>query len=245
MNSNNAEKTTMNQVMDGQTLKEMFAFATDWFAKSESDVNILNVFPVPDGDTGTNILLTMRSCMDETGKVTDSSVSSMIKAMAYGSFMGARGNSGVILSQILKGIEFSLQGREHINGRDVAESFQIAAITAYEGLDKPVEGTMLTVIKEIAKATLKYRNDGNESVAAVFQTAVDAAGKAVGDTPNLLPVLKEAGVVDSGGQGLYILLEGALLYLQGQTHLIKCNKSKIFKSIPVKLKTKSKIKTSP
>ncbi len=198
MNPNYCEEIEQVQFLDGKTFKEIFSFAVDWFAKSESDVNVLNVFPVPDGDTGTNMLLTMRSCMDETGKVTDQSVSSMVKAMAYGSLMGARGNSGVILSQIWRGLARSLQGKEKITGKDLAESFQSAAVTAYEGLENPVEGTMLTVMKEIAAATLECLNSDNENIIAVLQIAVDAAGKAVANTPNLLPVLKEAGVVDSG-----------------------------------------------
>jgi dihydroxyacetone kinase-like predicted kinase len=202
--------------IDGQTFQEMFAFAVDWFAKSETDVNILNVFPVPDGDTGTNMLLTMRSSLEETVSPEHAimDVSTVAQAMAHGSLMGARGNSGVILCQIWRGLADSLEGKAGMRGSDLAQALQIAARTAYEGIEKPVEGTILTVMKEIAAATTKYSNPGDESVATVLQTAVEAAGKAVGNTPNLLPVLKEAGVVDSGGQGLYILLEGALMYLK-------------------------------
>jgi DAK2 domain fusion protein YloV len=226
MNSEQFEAKQI-QIVDGNILKEMISFAVEWFAKSESDVNVLNVFPVPDGDTGTNMLLTMRSSLDEANKVADPSSSSTAKAIAYGSLMGARGNSGVILSQIWRGIARSLQGKEETNGQDLAEAFQVAAVTAHEGLENPVEGTILTVIKEVANATSKYRERENESIVTVIQTAVDAAGKAVANTPNLLPVLKEAGVVDSGGQGLYILLEGALMYLKGQTSQLEFGKSKI------------------
>jgi uncharacterized protein len=240
LNTDSCTEINRIELLDGHTLKEMFLFATEWFAKSESDVNVLNVFPVPDGDTGTNMLLTMRSCMDETCKVTDTSVPSIIKAMAFGSFMGARGNSGVILSQIWRGIERSLRERERINGKDLAESFQHASVTAYEGLDKPVEGTILTVMKEIAAATNIYLNNGNSAVEEVLETAVDAAGKAVANTPNLLPILREAGVVDSGGQGLYILLEGALMYLKGQTDQLRSKKSKIFRSSCEKSQGKEK-----
>lgn len=229
MNLDYCKEIEQTQFLDGKTFKAIFSFAADWFAKSENDVNILNVFPVPDGDTGTNMLLTMRSSIDETGKVTDQSVSSMVKAMAYGALMGARGNSGVILSQIWRGLARSLQGKEKITGRDLAESFQAAALTAYEGLENPVEGTMLTVMKEIAAATMGYL-DADESVVSILQAAVNGAGQAVANTPNLLPVLKEAGVVDSGGQGLYILLEGALMYLKGQTAQLEFSKSKIINS---------------
>ena len=241
-NSKNYESKGPVPVIDGQTLKEMFTFATEWFAKSEADVNILNVFPVPDGDTGTNMLLTMRSCVDEAKKVNDASISAVSKAMAYGSFMGARGNSGVILSQIWRGIESSLRGKDKIGGSDLAESFQTGAVAAYEGLEKPVEGTMLTVIKEIAAATSEYCHNRNESISVVLHTAVEAARKAVANTPNLLPVLKEAGVVDSGGQGLLILLEGSLLYLNGQTDQLQFGKSKIINSAPTPSVTRNKLK---
>ena len=216
--------------LNGQVFHDMFSFAVEWFAKSETDVNALNVFPVPDGDTGTNMLLTMRSAIEESARTEDRSVSTIAGAIAFGSLMGARGNSGVILSQIWRGMSQSIKGKEVVNGLDLAESWQKASAMAYEALENPVEGTMLTVIKEIALACqdAKCQNDG---VLPVLQTAVKAAGKAVANTPNLLPVLKEAGVVDSGGQGLYILLEGALMYLKGQTEKLQSDKSKIISGL--------------
>jgi uncharacterized protein len=220
--------------IDGLTFRDMFAFAIDWFAKSETDVNILNVFPVPDGDTGTNMLLTMRSSLEEalsTNHLDVKGVSAVAQAMAHGSLMGARGNSGVILCQIWRGIASGLEGKKRMTGSDLAEALQVAARTAYEGIEKPVEGTILTVMKEIAASTSRYLQNRDASVTAVLQTAVEAAGKAVANTPNLLPVLKEAGVVDSGGQGLYILLEGALMYLNNQTLRLQTGKSKIIEAV--------------
>ncbi len=131
----------------------------------------------------------------------------------------------VILSQIWRGIA-AVSGKETISGADLAVAFQSASRTAYEGLEKPVEGTMLTVMKEMAAAAIDsdYLNIG---ISGVLRTAVEAANKAVANTPNLLPVLKEAGVVDSGGQGLYILFEGALMYLSGRTAELEYGKSRI------------------
>lgn len=215
------------KALDGPIFKAMFSFAVDWFAKSENDINALNVFPIPDGDTGTNMLLTMRSGLEEAEANGDSSVALMAKAIAHGSLMGARGNSGVILSLIWRGISQSCQEIKNINSRDLARAFQNASRVAYAGLDKPVEGTMLTVIKEVATAAEPYLERENENMTQIFETIVEAAGKAVANTPNLLPVLKESGVVDSGGQGLFILFEGALMYLKGQTREIQFGKSQI------------------
>jgi uncharacterized protein len=229
------DKDRQNQYdIDGRTFKDMFAFAVDWFAKSETDVNILNVFPVPDGDTGTNMLLTMRSSLEDvvsSDHLNTADVSAVAQAMAYGALMGARGNSGVILCQIWRGIADSLEGKTRLRGSDLAQALQHASQTAYEGIEKPVEGTILTVMKEIAAATGKYLNHRDENITTVLQTAVEAAGKAVANTPNLLPVLKEAGVVDSGGQGLYILLEGALMYLKNQILQLQTGKSKIIEAV--------------
>ncbi len=226
VNSDLKPELNQNLVLDGQTFKEMLTFAVEWFAKSEQEVNALNVFPVPDGDTGTNMLLTMRSSLEDMQLSDANDISRVVSVVARGTLMGARGNSGVILSQIWRGIARSLQTREAILGKDLAAAFQSASQMAYEGLENPVEGTILTVIKEMAAATTQYL-DSDNGVIEVLQTAVKAAKKAVANTPHLLPVLKEAGVVDSGGQGLYILFEGSLMYLKGQSSELETGKSRI------------------
>jgi uncharacterized protein len=234
MNQSIIKDRQNHHIIDGTTFRDMFIFAVDWFAKSESDVNILNVFPVPDGDTGTNMLLTMKSSLEEvvsSDQTHTADVSAVAQSMAHGALMGARGNSGVILCQIWRGIAASLSGKETINGSDLAEALGGAAQTAYDGLENPVEGTILTVIKEIAAATAKYIESPDASVTLVMETGVEAARKAVANTPNLLPVLKEAGVVDSGGQGLCILLEGALMFLTDQTLQLQTGKSRIIEAV--------------
>jgi len=218
------------KTISGQEFRQMFATATDWLEKSVAEINALNVFPVPDGDTGTNMLLTMRSCMEDAFRCTDFSVSSIVEAMARGSLMGARGNSGVILSQIWHGIEQSLNGKPSIDSQGLAAALGRAAETAPEGISNPVEGTILTVIREASVACQNQSAEGKDSVVSVLQAAVDAAGEAVANTPNLLPVLMEAGVVDAGGQGLYTLLEGALLYLKGEARELQSGKSKMIDS---------------
>ena len=205
---------------DGQTLKEMFASGTAWLEKSAPDINAINVFPVPDGDTGTNMLLTMRSAMEEAKRNSDSDVSSVAKSMAYGSLMGARGNSGVILSQFWRGLAKALEDRTYFNGKDLAKALAEASQTAYEGIVNPVEGTILTVLKDASKAAeTAAKND--DTLVSVLEAAVKSAEDSVARTPSLLPVLKEAGVVDAGGQGLYVLLDGALHFLKGEAEKIQ------------------------
>ena len=215
------------KILDGRTFRDMYSFAIDWFAKSEGDVNALNVFPIPDGDTGTNMLLTMRSSLEEAARSSDLGTASVLKAISHGALMGARGNSGVILALIWRGMSDGLPGTDGLCSNDLAKAFQAACAGAYGGLEKPVEGTILTVMKEIAAATAKYLEGDKEDITCIFETAVEAARKAVANTPNLLPVLKEAGVVDSGGQGLCILFEGTLMYLKGQRDQLPFEKSKI------------------
>ncbi len=140
--------------LDGIQFRNMLTFAVEWFAKSEAEVNALNVFPVPDGDTGTNMLLTMRSSLEDSQSRGGSNIAEISGMIARNALLGARGNSGVILSQILRGIASSFRGKETINGADLAVALQNASRTAYEGLENPVEGTILTVIKEMAAAVI-------------------------------------------------------------------------------------------
>jgi DAK2 domain fusion protein YloV len=214
----------------GQDLREMFAAATSWLEKSSEDIDALNVFPVPDGDTGTNMLLTMRSTMEEAYRAPDHSASGVAKAMAKGALMGARGNSGVILSQIWRGLARGLEGKESFTATDLASALQQSARIAYQALTNPVEGTMLTVMKAAAAAAQSQVANSNDDVMSVLEATVDAAGDSVADTPRLLKVLREAGVVDAGGQGLYTILEGALRYLKGEAELMRLRRPQIIVS---------------
>jgi len=214
----------------GQELREMFSAATSWLEKSSEEIDALNVFPVPDGDTGTNMLLTMRSTMEEAYRAPDHSASGVAQAMAKGALMGARGNSGVILSQIYRGLAQGLEGKESFTAADLANALQQSAIVAYKALSNPVEGTMLTVMKDTAAAAQAQVAGGNDDIISVLEATVNAAGDSVANTPRLLKVLKDAGVVDAGGQGLYTILEGVLRYLKGETELMRLRKPQIIVS---------------
>jgi DAK2 domain fusion protein YloV len=150
--------------------------------------------------------------------------------MAKGALMGARGNSGVILSQIWRGLAQGLEGKESFTASELAVALQKSAAIAYKGVSNPVEGTMLTVMKDAAKAAKKQVAQGNEDIISVLEATVNAAGDSVANTPRLLKVLKDAGVVDAGGQGLYTLLEGAMRYLKGETELMRLRKPQIIVS---------------
>ncbi|MES0328972.1 MAG: DAK2 domain-containing protein [Dehalococcoidales bacterium] len=228
----------MKQVdtIGGQDLKEMFSAATNWLEKSAPDIDALNVFPVPDGDCGTNMLLTMRSSIEEAGRAPSQSICIVAQSMAKGALMGARGNSGVILSQIWRGVSKSFDGKDAASGADLAEALTEASDTAYKGLSNPVEGTILTVLKDAAKAA-RDKAAGKTDVIDVLESATDAASESVANTPSLLPILRETGVVDAGGQGLFTLLEGALLYLRGDVQLMQFRKSRVIaSSIPITAK---------
>ena len=216
--------------ISGSEFRDMFAAATNWLEKSASEIDALNVFPVPDGDTGTNMLLTMRSTVEEAYKVTEPSVSAVAQARANGALMGARGNSGVILSQIWSGLAQGLLNKETFNGQDLAKALEQASETAYKGLSNPVEGTILTVMKDVSKASQKQAAINGGDVMAVMEAAVNAASESVASTPTLLPVLKEAGVVDAGGQGLFTLLDGALRYMRGEAELMRFRKPQLVES---------------
>lgn len=221
----------------GQELREMFAASTAWLEKNAPDIDDLNVFPVPDGDTGTNMLLTMRSSVEEAYRAPDHSASAIAQALAKGALMGARGNSGVILSQILRGIAEDMAKKESITGADLARALDRASKVAYKGLSNPTEGTILTVIRESSAAALKKSATNGKNLVSVMETTVNTAKESVANTPSLLPVLREAGVVDAGGQGLYTILEGALQYLKGETEQMQFKKPQVItSSMPLTLK---------
>jgi len=204
-----------NLAWDGVTLKNLFKAATAWLEHNANFINALNVYPVPDGDTGTNMLLTMQACVREIEGVKENSAWIVAQKAAYGALMGARGNSGVILSQIWRGFAKALDKKDVIRVQDLADALAEAASTAYKGVIKPVEGTILTVIREMAEAIQAIRNQTDDLVVAL-EHVVEAARIAVAKTPSLLPILKEAGVVDAGGQGLLVIMEGFLKHLRGE-----------------------------
>ncbi|GAI30279.1 unnamed protein product, partial [marine sediment metagenome] len=188
-------------------------------------------------DTGTNMLLTMRSTMEEAYRAPDDSASGVARAMARGALIGARGNSGVILSQIWNGLAQGLADKESINGSELADALLKASVVAYKGLSNPVEGTILTVIREAAAAAREHASNVSDDAVSVVEATVGAAKESVANTPTLLPVLMEAGVVDAGGQGLYTILEGALHYLKGEVEQLKLRRPwMVASSVPLTAK---------
>ena len=197
---------------DGAGLLAAFRAAVGNLEAHVDEVNALNVFPVPDGDTGSNMLATVQAALAEAEAVADSSADRVAQAISFGALMGARGNSGVIASQIFRGMADGLGGKQRFNGADLAHALTQGTATAYKAVAKPVEGTILTVVREAAAAAVSAA-DGGGDLEDVLTAAVDAAHQAVAKTPSLLPILRDAGVVDAGGEGLYRLLEGTLTYL--------------------------------
>jgi hypothetical protein len=199
---------------DGRDLKRLTAAALAWLTTNHQAVNALNVFPVPDGDTGTNMLLTMQAAYKEIEGKDEAHVGKVAHAIAHGALMGARGNSGVILSQIWRGFARGLSDRAEFTAGDFARAMREASDTAYRGVVKPVEGTILTVSKDVAVAAEVAAADSAD-LRWILSQVVEAARVSVNKTPELLPVLKQAGVVDAGGQGFAYVLEGMLRYIQG------------------------------
>jgi DAK2 domain fusion protein YloV len=197
---------------DGAGLLAAFRSAVDNLADHVDEVNALNVFPVPDGDTGSNMLATVRAALAEAEGVEGQSADRVAMAISFGALMGARGNSGVIASQIFRGMAEGLGGRERFDGADLARSLNQGTATAYKAVAKPVEGTILTVIREASAAASAVSDQGGD-LETVLSAAVRGAEEAVAKTPSMLPILREAGVVDAGGQGLFRLLQGALAYI--------------------------------
>jgi len=211
----------------GREFKEMFAAGSSWLEKSVADVNAINVFPVPDGDTGTNMHLTLRSTLEEAERAVNQSVGEISKAMAQGALMGARGNSGVILSQFFRGLAKGLDKNENMSPDAWAKALMEASHTAYKGLSQPAEGTILTVIRDTATAAQNAAQSYPDDFIAVLEACVDAAKESVARTPLLLPVLRDAGVVDAGGQGFYVIIQGAMLYMKGELEGMKFSKPEI------------------
>ncbi|SDJ02744.1 DAK2 domain-containing protein [Salimicrobium halophilum] len=203
------------QELDGQTFAAMVLQGSRYLSKNAQMIDALNVFPVPDGDTGTNMNLSMTSGQEEVKNVTSNHAGDVAKALAKGLLMGARGNSGVILSQLFRGFSKSLESKETITTGDYAAAMRQGVETAYKAVMKPVEGTVLTVAREASEEAEKAAEEEAEFI-PFLERVVKAAKKSLDRTPELLPVLKEVGVVDSGGQGFLTIYEGFLSNLKGE-----------------------------
>lgn len=201
--------------LDGKRFAEMIIQGTNNLAANAKIVDALNVFPVPDGDTGTNMNLSMTSGAKEVQNHVQAHIGKVGVALSKGLLMGARGNSGVILSQLFRGFSKSIEMNSEINSQEFAQAFEAGVETAYKAVMKPVEGTILTVAKDAAKqAMISARK--HEDLIVVMEEIVKEAKASLNRTPDLLPVLKEVGVVDSGGQGLVLVYEGFLAELKGE-----------------------------
>ena len=196
-------------------LQEMVQAAATRLGKQAEYVNSLNVFPVPDGDTGTNMGMTMDNGAKAVADQSASTVGEVGQILSKGLLMGARGNSGVITSQLFRGFGQSIKDKTELDGQDLAHAFQAGVEVAYKAVMKPVEGTILTVSRGAASAAIKKAESTNDAV-EVMRAALDGAKAALAKTPEMLPVLKEVGVVDSGGQGLVFIYEGFLSALTGE-----------------------------
>jgi len=203
--------------IDALMMKKCFLAGAKALEARKDYINELNVFPVPDGDTGTNMTMTIMAAVREINKITDVTVDNLCKAMSSGSLRGARGNSGVILSQIFRGFTKELKGLEYLEVTDLGNSIQHAADTAYKAVMKPKEGTILTVIKAGAEKSVELLMEGeSQDMVAFAEEVVAYMEDTLKRTPDMLPVLKQAGVVDSGGEGLMTFVRGALAALQGK-----------------------------
>ncbi|NWG33926.1 MAG: DAK2 domain-containing protein [Chloroflexi bacterium] len=201
--------------IDGQSLKRLVEAGMLWLRTNQQIVNSLNVFPVPDGDTGTNMLLTLTSAYNEIKDSGEKHFGKMAGMVAKGALMGARGNSGVILSQLWRGFARGVQDHETLDAETMVKAFAEARDTAYKGVVKPVEGTILTVAKGAAAGAEAGFRSSKDAI-GILEDVVQAADETVAQTPELLPILKQAGVVDSGGKGLFFILEGMLRHVYGE-----------------------------
>jgi DAK2 domain fusion protein YloV len=196
--------------VDGPVFKRALLGSLQWLASNHEEVNRLNVFPVPDGDTGTNMLLTLQSAVEDVKESNAAEVSKIAKLASHGSLMGARGNSGVILSQIFRGFARAVEGKGSLTPTELAAAFEEAANAAYRAVNKPTEGTILTVAREAGRAAATAASTPEATVPRVIAAAAAGARAAVLKTPSQLQILRDAGVVDAGGFGLQLILEGML-----------------------------------
>ena len=202
-------------IFDGQDLKKALLAGAAWLEEHREAINALNVFPVPDGDTGSNMSATMQAAIRGIAESNETSAGVIAAKLAHGALMGARGNSGVILSQTLRGVAQGLENKKTFAAPDLAVALEEASRLAYRAVLKPVEGTILTVVRESAEAA-KISAERGDDLVGQMQEVVIAARMSVARTPDLLPTLKQAGVVDSGGQGFCTILEGIWRYIRGE-----------------------------
>ncbi len=200
--------------IDGQVFKTLVESSLTWLRTNQQAVNVLNVFPVPDGDTGTNMVLTMQAACDEIANSAEHNIGKISHLVAHGALMGARGNSGVILSQLWRGFARALDNFETLDGQLLVHALHQGRNTAYKGVVRPVEGTILTVAKDVAAEGENALPDTQDPY-DILERIVAAADRSVERTPELLAVLKDAGVVDAGGKGLFFILEGMMRYVNG------------------------------
>jgi len=204
-----------NTTINAELFREMIHSGAMLLEQHRQEVDSLNVFPVPDGDTGTNMAMTMRSTLREVSQEQGKTVGELANAMARGALKGARGNSGVILSQLFRGFAKGVQGMENIGTREMANAFNMGVDMAYKAIMKPREGTILTVSRGFAQGALEAAEE-NDDLVAVMRAAMQAGQATLAKTPDMLEVLKQAGVVDSGGKGLLYVYEGWLCALTGE-----------------------------
>ena len=214
-NTNKPEGQGALKTLNGKQWKSMFEAGMLWLKTNQNIVNALNVFPVPDGDTGTNMLLTMQTAWSDIVLLETDHAGKIMRAAAQGALMGARGNSGVILSQLWRGFSRVMTEYETFTPEIFSRALTEAKNTAYKGVVRPVEGTILTVLKDTANAVEAHLQECDNFL-DLLKVTVEAADESVLNTPKLLPVLKQAGVVDSGGRGLYYIFEGFLRWLTGE-----------------------------
>jgi len=203
------------KIIEGEMFARMLVAGANNLSANSKKIDALNVFPVPDGDTGTNMNLTITSGVKEVRAQSNNHVSAIASSFAKGLLMGARGNSGVILSQLFRGFSKSVEGKETITAKDLSQAFEYGVEMAYKAVMKPVEGTILTVAKDAAKKGIDFSKK-NEDVNELMAVVLEESKASLERTPDLLPVLKEVGVVDSGGQGLVTIYEGFLATLKGE-----------------------------
>ena len=201
------------QKIDGQDLKKLLNSGILWIKSNQQIINSLNVFPVPDGDTGTNMFLTLKSAYGEIAESEEQNIGKIARLIAQGALMGARGNSGVILSQLLRGFARILDDQPFMDAQLFIRALNESRSTAYKGVVRPVEGTILTVAKDIAQAA-EDASLISSNLVEILEIIVKEADKSVQNTPELLPILKQAGVVDSGGKGLFFFFEGMLRFIK-------------------------------
>src|SRR5205823_6257974 len=196
--------------VDGALFKQALLGSLSWLAANQEEVNRLNVFPVPDGDTGTNMLLTLQSAVEDIRDSNAVEVSKIARLASHGSLMGARGNSGVILSQIFRGFARAVENKTALTPQELAVGLEEAANAAYRAVNRPTEGTILTVAREAGRAATAAAAAPDATAPSVIAAAAAGAKAAVQKTPSQLQILRDAGVVDAGGFGLQLILEGML-----------------------------------